>query len=193
MSLYRATIQCTFPIGSAGGTNTWHIRTVSDLGPPTDIDSLMELIRKFYDDAKSIVPTSAGWHWDGQLTEVGTPSPTFVAQRPGWSVAGTASNVAGFGPAPAMACVSWKTASATRSGRGRTFLGPLALGSWQADGTLAPGALTAVQTAAGNLVTASDNANAIGAVGIWSEKDHLFRDTIAYSVVDQAAVLRSRR
>lgn len=89
---------------------------------------------------------------------------------------------------------------------GRTFIGPLAIGCIQTDGTPVPGVITQVSTASTNLLNASQG---IGgwAVGVWGQQSkmagassqdraaapHVHRDITSFKVKDRFAILRSRR
>jgi len=91
-----------------------------------------------------------------------------------------------------MACVTWRSAKASRRGRGRTFLGPFAADAFGPDGTLDDGFRTDLLEAAADLITFSA-ANGNGAIGVYSQVDLLLRDYVSATITDQAAVLKSRR
>jgi hypothetical protein len=88
--------------------------------------------------------------------------------------------------------VGWRTASATRAGRGRTFLGPIGSGALDSDGTIKSDTLDAVRTAAQDLV-ADSLGFGNGALVVYSPTHDIARDFTASAVRDQFAVLRSRR
>lgn len=192
MPVYRATVDLRFTAGAGRGTNTWSIRTPLDDLDGGSIQNLMALVLAFYAQCESVIPQSSSASWDGTVQELGTPNPEYRNPGTAWTVGGVAPANA-YGPAPAMACVTWRTSLAARSGRGRTFLGPLAATAWQGDGSLAPAALTTVRTAAQALVDNSLNDGLDGGIGVWSEVDQVHRDVVSSSVTDQAAILRSRR
>lgn len=192
MPVYRATVRSTFNAGSGVGTNSWTLRTVGGGLEGGDIDSLMAVVKQFYTDLALWFPLGHSFTWDGTLTELATPDPEFRAPREPWTVLGLNNGV--YGPAPAAACVTWRTSLAGRSGRGRTFLSPLASEAFQGDGSLNNTFRSTVVTAAADLVTASDDiGETVGALAVWSETDGVARDIIGATVTDQAAVLRSRR
>jgi len=170
MGIWRTQVQSTFPIGSKHGVNTWHIRT-QDLGDNSQtIQDLMNQVGGFYYAVAAKVPGSGHFVWDGT------------------AVSGTGN----WGPAPAMACVTWRSAKASRRGRGRTFLGPFAADAFGPDGTLDDGFRTDLLEAAADLITFSA-ANGNGAIGVYSQVDLLLRDYVSATITDQAAVLKSRR
>lgn len=192
MPSYRATILCRFGAGAGTGTNTWHFRTGADALPDDDLSPLLGYIQAFYTAVRTIVPTTYSWSWDGSVTEVLTDAPAYVAAGTGWTVTGSATN-GSYGPAAGMACVTWRSELNTRSGRGRTFLGPLAASAVESNGTLSESALTALRNAANGLVSQSNTNDNVGAIGVFSPTQNILRDIVAASVTDQVAVLRSRR
>lgn len=191
MGLFRATVRLDFPVGSGGGTNTWHLRTLSSGGTTTEVAALMGKVRDFYDALKSHVGTDYVASWDGLVAQVAVPDPALLEQATPWSVAGTGTATS-YGPAPAMGCVTWRSSLATKRGRGRTFHGPLRATSFEGNGTLSSGYVTALRGAAQALVSAS-LVDTNGAIVVFSAADNIGRDIVASSVTDQAAVLRSRR
>lgn len=192
MGVFRATVDLSFPAGAGVGTNSWTLRTVSSSGTVSEITTLMGLVNGFYDYMKGLFPASYTWRWDGTVQQLGVPNPGYLGSAPAWSVSGTSADP-NYGPAAAMACITWRTELATRSGRGRTFLGPLPDGANESNGSLAPAYLDVIVDAAQDLVTASEASGVVGALAVWSEKDQVARDFVAASVTDQFAVLRSRR
>lgn len=192
MPTYRATVLCRFSAGGGAGTNTWHFRTDNPIGIEDEPSTIMGWVEDFYTGVAGLVPSTYTWSWDGQVTEVNTLEPAFTAPRTGWSVAGTLSN-AFYAGAASMACVTWRTALASRSGRGRTFLGPIAQGAIEGNGSLTPAALAAVRAAGSALVSQSNTNDGVGALGVFSPTDAVIRDMVGATVTDQVAVLRSRR
>jgi hypothetical protein len=192
MPTYRATVDLRFPVGSGGGTNTWHFRTDNPIGIEDEPSTIMGWVEDFYSAASGLMPTTWSAAWDGTVLEVGVSDPEFTAPRTGWSVAGTDSG-SNYGAAAGMACVTWRSSVASRSGRGRTFLGPIAATQVQIDGTLSADALTELRAAAAALVSQSNTNDGVGALGVYSRTDLVIRDFVGATVTDQVAILRSRR
>lgn len=191
MGVFRANVNLQFAAGDGGGTNSWTLRTLSDDGTTTEVESLMGHVEDFYDAIFSVFPDNYTISWDGSVTQIGTPTPGLLAAGTPWTVNGLGG--VNYGPAAAMICVSWKSSLATRRGRGRTFLGPVSANAVQgSDGSVTDTVLTTVRTAANALVSAS-LADTNGALAVWSELDQVARDFTSASVTDQVAVLRSRR
>lgn len=191
MGLFRTTVNLTFPGGSGGGTNTWHLRTVSDDGTVSEISTLMALIEDFYAEVDTYLPTGYTAAWDGTALQIAVPDPVLLAGATPWSVAG--GDTGGTLANGAMVCVTWRTPLATKSGRGRTFVGPVGFSTAAGDGTLGGPIIAGFRAAAANLVTASSLASIAGAVVVWSETLQSARDITGSSVTDQYAFLSSRR
>lgn len=190
MPLYRYPVALTYATGSKRGVNTWHLRTGAPLvpGAPT----LGTIIQNFYTACKAIFPSDMHADFEGVVTEVGTETPSIVPAIPTWTVSGT--GTAGqYHGAGVGYCVSWRSSLATRRGRGRTFLSPVALVAISgADGTPTDTNLTAVRNAASALVSAS-LADGNGAIVVFSPTDNVGRDVVGYKVNDKIAWLSSRR
>lgn len=188
MPTYRMNVQLNYPGEGGPGLNTWHFRTGS-------IDDVLSgpaaWIRTFYEGVANLMPNTWSAAFDGSLIEDPYGAPTY-ATTDAFTVPGT-STIASYVGMASQACVTWRTTSATRSGRGRTFVGPLGFAAIQGDdGTLSPAALTALRAAASALVESSDSF-ANGAIGVYSRTDGVLRDVVGSSVRDVVAVLRSRR
>lgn len=189
MPVFRTQVRLNFQAGRLVGTNTWHLRTNGTLNGG-QIAEIRSALLAFYTGVASAVPTSHVSSWDGFFTEIATGSPGVQEVGATFSVPGTGG--ANYGAAANMACVSWRSTLAARSGRGRTFIGPLSVTALQGDGTLSTTPLTALRNAAQALVSTSASANGWG-IGVWSEKDGVLRDIVASQVTDSVAILRSRR
>lgn len=190
MPLYRYPVTLNYAIGSKKGVNTWHLRTGVPLIPGTP--TLGTIIQNFYTGIKSLIPSDMTAQFEGVITEVGVEEPSVVPAVPTWSVAGT--GTAGqYGSAGVGLCVGWRSTLATRRGRGRTFISPVALVVVNSpDGTINDTNLGAARTAAGALVSAS-LADGNGAVVVFSPTDNLGRDIVSYKINDKVAWLSSRR
>lgn len=98
------------------------------------------------------------------------------------------------GPLPTGAVISWTTPGINRGRkvRGRTYIVPLSLASYQSDGTLLGAVVTTLTSAATALVAHPDSS-----FGVWSRPragaGGAFFGATTWRVPDMAAVLRSRR
>lgn len=190
MSVYRFPVTLTYPGAGGPGLNVWHLRTTGDAVPSAgELEGLSNIIRDFY--AAQVLWFAQGMtiSYQGVATTVGL-EPEYDSSAPAWTVTSTSSS--GMAPPLLAVCVNWLTTNASRSGRGRTFLGPYTPAAIQADGTVSNGALTDARDAAAALVAASTG-SANGAVGVWSPTDQVLRDVVGTATRDRFAVMTSRR
>lgn len=189
--LLRMPVDITWPYGGGSpGASIFHLRVPEpDFPGDVALNDLVEIVRLFYAALDDLYVDSVRIRFAGLLTGVGPDKGTAVETDP-WEVAGAAA----VGPLPPsnQIVVGWKTASATRSGRGRTFIGPLQYAVVDDAGSPAAPVLSLVRNAAAALVSAQDNITQ-GGIGVWSTKQSLFRDFTGSTVRDTFAVLRSRR
>lgn len=190
MATYRHPVTINY-VGAGGpALNVWHLRTTGDDVPSGgELAALSAVIEDFYTAVAGIYRLSTTISYSGVSTTIGE-EPAYDASAPAWTVQGDGSNDA---TSPLLQiCVGWLTTNASRSGRGRTFLGPLALEAVSADGTPSTSAIGVVRSAATALVTASGGF-ADGAVGVYSPTDGLIRDVVGSATRDVFAYLSSRR
>lgn len=190
MATYTFPVKLTYPGAGGPGYNIWHMRTTGDAPSTGDLDGLSDLVANFYSSISGLFPQGYTAQFEGVATTVGE-DPVYDTSAEAWSVAGAGSSAAIMPQATAI-CLTLRTSSASRSGRGRKFLGPMYSGVAAADGTPGDSQLTTIRDAAATLVEESDGFGN-GAIGVYSFSQSLFRDLTGYSVRDQFAVLRSRR
>jgi hypothetical protein len=184
---FRAVVEINSGFLGGIGTNTWHGRTAAQ--PELALAALGAMLEDFYLGVFSYMATPITLNFSGIWQGVG-PDQGEVLETAPWNVADGGTR-APLPPAIAQV-VTWRTALASRSGRGRTFLGPMAAGTLQNNGTPTEESRAAIQTAATALIAASDGLGD-GAFGVWSSTDQIFRDFRTASVPNEYAVLRSRR
>ena len=185
MATYSYGYTLTWPGAGSPGRNVWHFRTDILAGAQDCVD----VIDAFY---TAVLATNAlappyGIRGDEQAIDVATQEIEPI----------TPLNLLSSGPAveynPTGQIVCTKrTSSATRSGRGRVFLGPVRSSVTDVDGTPDTALLASLQTACNNLVSASAGLDG-AAIGVYSKESGIFRDLIALQARDYMAVLRSRR
>lgn len=190
MALYRYIVDLTWAGSGSPGVNVWHMRTSEPEFILQDVQVLVDALETFYQGMAQFIPPSASMSGRGEIVKDFDGAPTFE-DVDGWSVSGGSSN-AGYAPLSSAIVVGWKTNSATRAGRGRTFISPLSLGTVDTNGTPTAGTVSSMSTIAASLVTTSKG-SPNGAIGVWSASTNTFRDFVSSSVRDQFAVLRSRR
>lgn len=164
------------------GVSTFYYDTLGDL-QLTSIKSFFTAIKAAIPAAVTITVPSTGVTID---TATGQPNGTWSQPAAGGTVVGT--GVGAFA-APVGAVVNWNTGVFVggRQLRGKTFLVPLIGSTFEADGTITAGDLTAFRTAAANLIGANPGFN------IWSRRSAAFAGVVSATVPDLPAVLRSRR
>lgn len=190
MSTWRLTVEISNPILGGTGVNIWHLRDNGEANPDPEIDAMIDNLADFYTTVCQWSSTRTTYSFDGELVQVGDPSPDLKTGRHTFSISGTAS--ADDLPPANCIVVGWRTALAGRSGRGRTFLGPIPVTVNQDNGTPIETARAALQAAADNLIAQQDDP-LNGAFGVWSVKQQVIRDFASARVANEFAVLRSRR
>lgn len=188
MPIYRVPARIEY-VGSGGpGFNIWHVRTDDSAG--AELDSALNALEEFYSDISSLFAASSRVVIGEGMIKDPLGAPEFAPDDSRTITGGGPFTV---GPAPLAIVCGWRTVSATRSGRGRTFLGPFSVAAQdQADGTPGGASLESIRTAATGLVNSSTGLNG-WAVGVLSTKTGVMRDITGFSVRDRWAVLRSRR
>lgn len=186
----RIVVEIHHPSFGGIGTNTWALHWEGGFADTLgDVDDLASMIFDFYSGFNGDMPATAHFVWDGTVRGLGANEGD-TATTTGF----TASGVGGEAvlPAATALCVSWHTGSGGRSGRGRTFISPLSTSGLASDGGPTSGVLTDLRATAAELV-ASSVGHSTAHLGVYSTKDHLFRQFTGSTVTDQFAVLRSRR
>lgn len=190
MPTFRTTVEIASPFLGGTGVNTWHMRTAGGGLPDSGIlTTLLGRLQTFYGDLIGYMAGGTVVTASGEFVEVGTDDPTFIDIE-GWSDT-QGSLLDPLPPATAL-CVTWRTNSATRSGRGRSFFSPLATTTLQDNGTPDETFRGALIDACANLVNAQSGPSD-GAIGVYSQTQGLIRDITGYGVPNEFAVLRSRR
>lgn len=189
MATWRLPVFLTWAGTGSPGVNVFHFR--GDDGDPLsgDVQEASEALQAMYAGLANNLPNSMVVSMDGDVIKDPYGSPEYGSVTP-WSVTGTGGP--DFLPTATAIVIGWRTTAATRSGRGRTFIGPLAPGVLQADGTPNTDALNDFRLAGTNLVNTSQG-YVNSAFGVYSPTDNVIRDFQGSSVRDTFAVLRSRR
>lgn len=187
MLLNRMLVQWSGPPVVGGGVSVLHF--AGDVGPPSPANVLSAFSAQTSFWSSSVTITVPG---TGDVIEdtTGVLDSVWTASG-GGSVTGTnvAQTAAGAG-----ACVNWLTGGVVggRRLRGRTFLVPLTVNSYDADGTLTPSALVAIGAWANALMGSSP-------LAVWHRPsapgaaDGNSYGVVANRVRDKVAFLTSRR
>jgi hypothetical protein len=192
VSTIKVPVTIVYGGGSSPALNIWHGRMDAD-PPGTGVDGqvqdIIDALETFYTTIKSSYASGTNITiGEGTIIDP-YGSPTYANPTPA-VVTGT--KPGGVEPALLAVTATWYTTSATKSGRGRTFLGPFGVDVAASDGTVAPTDLDNMRSAAAALVAASQGLNS-WELGVYSPTQNLFRGFTAFAVRDRFAVMRSRR
>lgn len=198
MPTFRLPVSLTLSGMPDQAINVWHFRA-NDGGIDAAFGDAVEAIRGFYSALAVGTVLANGTTVSAEAAqEVGTDQVRAVD----WSNI-TVPESGARAPFPMAITVNWRSSSASRRGRGRTFVGPLVGGAVQSDGTVAENTLSAVRAAAAGLVSASvaggisGSAWAVGVYGLETAggtpaSPHVIRDVVGSTVHDRFAWIRSR-
>lgn len=190
MAIYRTTVSVSAPSINGTGSNTFHYRTTSLIGEDEDeLTTATQALFGAYDALRQFFPSGTIYTSDGRWQQIADPNPVAV-QVTGWST--QADNNGPAAPSSTAQVITWRTALSAKSGRGRTFLGPVPATGVEANGTPTEGFRNSVRAAFDNLVDGS-GVSFNGAFCVWSPTDNLARDFTGLTVPNEFAVLRSRR
>lgn len=188
MSTYRYQVGLAWAGSGSPGVNTFHFRQDGDV-LETPLQSVIDTIKAFYQGITTILPTGMTITGPAEVIKDPYGAPEYAAVT-GWSVTGNGG--ATYMPLASAMTVTWRTTSATRSGRGRTFIGPLSTQCLDADGTPKAAQRTLLLNAATTFLNESESW-AAASMGVYSPTDGVLRDWVSCNVRDTFAVLRSRR
>lgn len=191
MATFRVPVKIEAARTGAPYMNVWHVRTVSGTsGELGDLANAVEAIADVYLAIKDYMADGMKITLGEGMIKDPLGNPEYVPDNS--IVINTAVGDGSTAP-PLLAIVaSWRTSSATRSGRGRTFFGPFLPNRLEPDGTPANEVVTAVRESCSDLVSASTGLGG-WSVGVLSTKQGLLRDVTGVSVKDRWSYLSSRR
>lgn len=179
--------------GLQGGPfmNVFNVRTIGPSGDDADqLGDALDALETFYTGFIARMPNTTTITLGEGMIKDPLGAPEYQEDDPRVLVAG---GVAAGTATPLLALVvSWRTASASRSGRGRTFCGPFNPSTVGSDGTPDNALVTSVSNAAAALVAASGGPNG-WSLGVLSTKQALLRDVTGSTVRDRWSYLSSRR
>lgn len=186
--IFRIANKISYNQPGSPGVNIMHVRADAE-GASELLEEALSSIAGFYTSIASVL--APGVRVDVAESVIQDPlGSRVVIGVPSAAVLGASASV----QAPALLCIcaSWKTSIATRSGRGRTFIGPLEGTAGDSDGSTSNDKRLTVLEAAQVLIQESSAANGWG-FGILSLKDGLLRDVVGVTISDQLSYLSSRR
>ena len=186
MPTWRSQVRLDYPGTGGPGFNTFHARTTGDTTGLTDLTGLIE---NFYTGISTVFAPTTKISHDGVWTGVGNDVGALAEEDP-WELFGSDSS----GSAPNLLCllVTWRTDRPGRTGRGKSFIGPLSFSTMNGIGQPAASRLTNVRAAATALIDGS-NGLGNGSLGLYSPAAGVFVDWTSYAVGESFAYLSSRR
>lgn len=189
MAIYRVPIDLAWSGSGSPGVNVFHIET-GDTSVGEGAATIVALLREFYVDISTMLGGPMTVSFAGEVVEVDTDVRVGV---PAWSYTTAGTNQ--YAAFPLALVVSWRTAFATRSATGRTFIGPLAASVDGSLGVPAAATTTLLQTAANTLI--NDIETAEGPLGsrlvVYSRTENAGRAILSARTRNQFSILRSRR
>lgn len=195
MPLFRATMTWTGFTGSPGYTNL-HFLDPDETPSQIALDSVTARCRTFFEALKATLPGSVRIDYPTALQRIDTGTGDLLEDLQVAAVAQTAGTGLTTFSSATGACITWRTVGVLAGRRviGRTFIVPIASGSYDTDGTLNNTSRTTINTAA----TAFIGPTIDMVLAIWHRPTTGGTDGAAYdvttaSVRDKTAVLRSRR
>lgn len=193
MTLARIPVKITGPMLPDAAMNIWHVRTdSSDALRKPGLNGAVSALAVFYDSVKGLYPSGCTITFDGTAQEVATEDPKYLDGLSTFTYGATGSSDSL--PAANAMMISWRTESATRSGRGRTFIGPVVSSAAENNGTPEESNRSALQGAVNALVASSvTDKTSPWAFGVYSPSLKILRDFTSGTVPNRFGMLRSRR
>lgn len=189
MAIYRVPIDLSWSGSGSPGVNVFHVDTGEGTGAG-DVPAIVALLREFYTDLVTVMGGPMTVSFAGEVVDVQNdvrlPVPAWTLQIP------STNQYAAF---PLALVITWRTAFATRSGLGRTFVGPLAASVDSTSGNPGATVQTLVQNAANALL--ADIRTATGEDGarlvVYSRLTGATAVILNGRVRNTFSILRSRR
>lgn len=181
---YRVTAHVTAYNGL--NVNVFHFSNATVV--PADFGAVaVDMLTGFYNTMEAAYPGGVTFQV-GQIINLGTSPVTYV---PFDSTPFTISTSGSIGDARQAATITWRTATATRRGRGRTFVGPVygsavstSTGQWRSDFQ------TLLSDAASNLIDAGNTQTA--PLLVYSKRAAAVYPVTGFAVPPTPHTLRSR-
>jgi hypothetical protein len=189
MPIVRVPVRIDYPVEGGPGANILHVRTTDSNQETWELPSALNALATFYQEIAENYPSGTTITIGEGMVVDPTTAPAYVDDD-----VKIINGSGGAPPAPALLslCVSWRTSSATRSGRGRTFLGPIHKDALDSTGTVEVSVLNRTRAAVNGLVADSQTLNG-WSLGVLSTKQGVLRDVTGGTVRDRFAYLSSRR
>lgn len=190
MGLFRANVSISHPSINGPAVNTWHARADGVAATyDAELNGLADNLHDFYVNLQGAMAGGAVFRFDGVWTGIEGDEGDQRELDP-WTFTNPVADACL--PSATAIAINWRTSSALRTGRGRSFMSPLSVADLQGDGTVTAAALGVFQSAITSFI-GDFSGSGNGAFGVYSRKTHQVRDITAGRVNDKFAVLTSRR
>lgn len=189
MAIFRVPVQIVYPQQGGPGYNVFHVRTIGPAGDDADqLSEALDALEEFYLKVRgTMTPGTSIRIGEGMIKDpLGSPE----YQQDDLRVVPVVGSGGTPGPSLLAVVVSWRTPSASRSGRGRSFIGPF---QTTAIGDTPDTATIQNLTGAASKLVSSSTGPSGWSVGVLSVKQQLLRDITGYKVRDRWSFLSSRR
>lgn len=191
MGIIRIPVTVDYTAQGGPGMNVFHCRTIGPGGgdEESQVAECLDALEGFYNAIKLYYPSGTTIRMGEGMIKDPLGAPEYFKDDPRVIAAGGS----GGTTATLLALVvSWRTTSASRSGRGRTFIGPFNSQVQGADGTPENSFVTLLRNEAANLVRSSEQPSG-WSLGVLSQEQKILRDWTGSSVKDRWSFLSSRR
>lgn len=191
MAIFRVPVRIDHSQPGTPAYNVWAVRTIGPSGDDEDqLRDAVDSLADFYTSLRTTYITGATITIGEGMIKDPLGSPEYVDD---YRKTILSSGAGGQLPAMLSIVIGWRTSSATRSGRGRTFLGPFQANVNQStNGTIDESILSTVRGATTGLL--NDSTGPSGwSLGVLSTKQRLLRDFTGFTIKDRWSYLSSRR
>lgn len=191
MGIIRIPVTIDYVAQGGPAMNVFHCRTISGGGADEEqqVSECLDALERFYNAFKVYYPAASQIRMGEGMIRDPLGAPEYFKDDPRVISAGGSGGTA----ATLLALVvSWRTTSASRSGRGRTFIGPFNSQVAGTDGTPENAVVSLLRGAAVNLVDASTDPSG-WSLGVLSQQQKVLRDWTGSSVKDRWSFMSSRR
>lgn len=189
MGIVRTTVRTDFTSTGGPGYSTFHFRDDADGGRQAAIQNAANALQAAYTLLRPGMPESTLMAGEGRWVDVDTEE---VFETPVWTVRGAVAGTAQYLPPATTLVIGWRTGTAARSGRGRTFLSGYTEEHNTGNGSPTQPPVDQARALGASIVNFNDTLGN-GAFVVYSPTYRIARDIVGSAVRPRWAVLRSRR
>lgn len=190
MGTWRTTVRYDYGTTGGPGYSTFHFRDDGDGGLEDALENAGDALRAAYALIRPQLPPATRITGEGRWVDVFNDD---VVTTPVWTDVGTLASPGDYLPPTTAVVIGWRTGTAARSGRGRTFLSGFAEASNAATGAPVQAVLDAARAMGQSLVNFNGTLGN-GAFVVYSPTRGIARDITGMAVRGGLwASLRSRR